>query len=111
MTIIHVTSNRITIEETLCEMMNVSPAKAWSLEVLLHAVTLLPIRTCLHYDKIYGRWIFTNQDEEDWPKPGFGTVTKSAYKAAGPNFTFVDEHPEMALGRGIYYYYHTRVRP
>jgi hypothetical protein len=110
MTIIHVTSNRLAIEETIAEMMSVSQVKALSLETLLQAVAMLPLRTCLHYDKFYGRWIFSTQDESEWPKPNLKQPHKSAHKVSGPNFTFADEHPEMAIARGVYYYYHTKVK-
>ena len=106
MTIIHVTENQNQLEETLSEMMDVSLTKALSIEVLIKAVMRLPVRTTIHYDKIYGRWIFSNQDEDQWPR-----VIKKAHIIAGANFTFVDEVLETALARGIYYFYHTKVKP
>lgn len=106
MTIIHVTESRTLLEETLCEMMDVTEAKALTIETLTKAMMRLPIPSMLHFDKIYGRWIFTNQDQEEWPK-----VLRKAHKVSGPNFTFVDEVLEMALARGIYYYYHTKLKP
>ena len=105
MTIIHVTESRTQLEDTISEMMDVSVAKALSIEILLKAITKLPLSTVLHFDKIYGRWIFTNQDEDYWPR-----VVRSAHRVAGPNFTFIDEVPEMAIARGIYYYYHTKIK-
>ena len=86
-------------------MMDVTEAKALTIEILLKAVTKLPLNTVLHFDKIYGRWIFSNQSDDEWPK-----MHKRAHKVSGPNFTFVDEVPEMALARGIYYYYHTKLK-
>lgn len=86
-------------------MMDVSATKALSIETLLKAVTRLPLSTVLHFDKIYGRWIFSNQSDDEWPK-----LFRKAHKVAGPNFTFVDEIPEMAIARGIYYYYHTKLK-
>lgn len=105
MTIIHVTENRQLLEETLAEMMDVSITKSLSIEVLLQAVVKLPVRTTISYDKIYGRWIFTNQDEDLWPK-----MIRKTQVVAGANFIFIDEVVEMALARGIYYYYHTKVK-
>lgn len=105
MTIIHVTESRVRLEQTICEMMEVSEYKALTVEVLLKAVTRLPLNTCIHFDKIFGRWIFSNQDQEEWPK-----AVRKAHKVSGPNFTFVDEVLENALARGIYYYYHTKIK-
>jgi hypothetical protein len=105
MTIIHITESRTHLEETLSEMMDVSTTKALSIENLLKAMTKLPLSTVLHFDKIYGRWIFSNQDQDDWPK-----WIKKAHKVSGVNFTFVDEVPEMALAKGLYYYYHTKLK-
>ena len=85
-------------------MMDVSSSKALTLEVLFQAVAKLPLSTTIYFDKIFGRWIFTNQDQDDWPK-----MIRKAHKVAGPNFTFVDDVLEMALARGIYYYYHTKI--
>lgn len=85
-------------------MMEVSPTKALTSEVLIKAVMRLPIRTTISYDKIFGRWIFSNQDEDEWPK-----AIRYADNAFGPNFTFIDEVFEQALARGVYYYYHTKV--
>ena len=106
MTIIHVTESTSQLEETLSEMMDVSTTKALSIEVLVKAVMRLPVNTTINYDKIYGRWIFSNQDQDEWPR-----VIRKGHKVAGPNFTFIDEVLEVALARGIYYFYHTRVKP
>lgn len=87
-------------------MMDVKEDKALSIEILLKAITKLPLNTVLSFDKIYGRWIFSNQDSEEWPK-----CERVAHKVSGPNFTFVDTIPEMAIAQGVYYYYHTKIRP
>lgn len=105
MTIVHTTESKPQLEATICEMMGVSAGKALSIEILLKAITRLPLNTVLHFDKIYGRWIFSSQSDDDWPK-----VTRKAHKVCGPSFTFVDEIPEMAIAKGIYYYYHTKIK-
>jgi len=104
MTIIHVTESRTKLEETISEMMGVKEAKALSIEILLRAIVRLPFNTVLSFDKIYGRWIFSNQADDEWPR-----WVRNAAKVSGVNFTFVDEIPEMAIARGIYYYYHTKI--
>lgn len=106
MTIVHVTENRHQLEETLSEMMDVSVTKALSIEVLTKAVMRLPVNSIIKYDKIFGRWIFSNQDEDYWPK-----MVKQGHVVSGANFTFIDEVLEVALARGIYYFYHTKVKP
>lgn len=105
MTIIHITLNRIKLEETLSEMMDVPVWQALSLEVLMMAMMRLPLQTRLAYDKIFGRWIFSNQDEEDWPKE-----VRQGQRVSGPNFTFIADHPAMAIAQGVYYYYHTKIK-
>jgi hypothetical protein len=105
MTIIHVTENKSLIEETLSEMLEIPREKVFDLDQLLRGLMLLPCNSYMHYDKISGRWIFSNQDEEDWPK-----WVQIGHKVAGLNFTFCDLTLEMAIGRGLYYFYHTRAR-
>lgn len=85
-------------------MMGVEPLRVWDLSVLTEAMTKLPFSTELVFDKIFGRWIFTNEDEDDWSK------LMEGHRVSGPNFTFVSKDPEGAIIRGIHYYYHTRIK-
>lgn len=89
---------------TISEMMDVSTSGAWDMAVLLDAMTKLPFTTEIIFDKIFGRWIFTNGHEDDW------IHLMSGHKVSGPNFSFVSSQPDIAIIKGIHYYYHTRIK-
>lgn len=100
-----ITEDIEVMTRTISEMMHVSSNRSWEPSVLFDAMTRLPFNTEIIFDKIFGRWIFTNEDEDEWSR-----VTKG-YHISGPNFTFVStESPEQAIVRGLHYYYHIRIK-
>lgn len=99
-----ITDDNTVLEKTIVEMMGVQPIRAMDPSVLFDAMTRLPFTTELVFDKIFGRWIFSNEDEDDWSK------VMKGHHVSGPNFTFVADQPEQAIIRGIHYYYHTRIK-
>lgn len=99
-----ITDDNTVLEKTIVEMMGVQPIRAMDPSVLFDAMTRLPFTTELVFDKIFGRWIFSNEDEDDWSK------VMDGHKTSGPNFTFVERAPELAIIKGIHYYYHTRIK-
>ncbi len=98
------TRDSVAISETIAEMMDCKCTEAFSIDILTDAMTRLPFNTTLCFDKIYGRWIFSNQDESFWPNG------LPDYQCYGPDFTFVDHTPDMAIARGIHYYYHKKIK-
>lgn len=98
-----ITDDIEVLKGTIVRLMDVSHLRALDASVLLEAMTRLPFTTELVFDKIFGRWIFSNVDEDDWSK------VMKGHKVSGPNFTFVELTPEMAVIKGIHYYYHTRI--
>lgn len=99
-----ITDDHTHLTKTIVEMMGVQPISAWDPAVLFDAMTRLPFTTEIVFDKIFGRWIFSNMDEDDWSK------VMNGCQVSGPNFTFVADQPEQAIIRGIHYYYHTRIK-
>ena len=103
--ILKFTDDETILRKTISEMMDVHPNGAFNLHILFNAMTMLPFKTEIIYDKIYGRWVFTNQHEDDWEKVEIGCNNTS-----GPNFTFTEQTPEMAMIKGMHYYYHTKLK-
>lgn len=91
--------------ETICEMMSVQTHIALSINVLLQASRRLPFNTSLTYDHLNGRWIFSSCEDDDFIPDGI-----RGFHVSGPNFTFCDMSPDMAIARGIHYYYHLKIK-
>ena len=70
---------------------------------LFMAMERLHFPTHLYFNKIMGKWSFSNLSQEQWPND-------LKTKMYGANFTIFDETAEMAIARGIHYYYHLRIR-
>lgn len=100
-----ITNDLTVLKKTIVGMMYVEPIKALDLGVLTDAMTRLPFNTELVYNKIYGYWIYTSQHEDEWSK-----LPLLPFRTCGPDFTFIESCPEMAIIKGIHYYYHTRIK-
>lgn len=70
----------------------------------LDAMMLVPISTCLHFDKIFGKWTFSNQEPDEWPK---GAIMKDITQDS--QFTFCAFTPEQAIGMGLHYNFHRKM--
>lgn len=99
-----ITSDEHLLRETMVNMIGVSSLTALSPSSLFIAIEMLPLQTQIIYDKIYGRWIFTTEHEDDWASLLEGN------HCSGANFSFVEKSPEIAMAKGIHYYYHTRIK-
>ena len=99
------TNDTEKLQATLSEMTGGPEHSALSLNNLTDAMIMLPFDTWLVFDKRFGRWMFSNEDRDDWPDPTFNND-----RVSGPNFTFVDNNPEMVIARAIYYYYHLKIK-
>jgi len=100
------TNDDEVIKDTICKLMGLKfRAKAFSFPILMNAIEKMPFCSTLSYNKIYGRWEFSNYQEGEWlsDKQKFN-------KVGGLNFTFAEANPETAIARGIHYYYHTKVK-
>ena len=98
-----ITNDQKLMAETICEMLGISShTSAFSMNTLVEAMKKLPVSTTLHFDKIYGRWIFANHHSDEWP-----ATELVDYSVSGPNFAFSERSPELAIAKGIHYFYHT----
>lgn len=69
---------------------------------LLMAATRLHFSVSLHWDKIFGRWVFTNMSKDEWSNQSKDIVELD-------QFAFSDITAEMAMARGIHYYFNLRI--
>ena len=99
-----ITTDSDVLSQTIMDMLGVDRLRAWDAASLFEAQQMMPFTTYLVFDKIFGRWVFTNEDEDDWCR------LMSGHHCSGPNFSFVESTPEMAMINGIHYYYHTRIK-
>ena len=99
-----ITADEKVLTQTIVDMMGVAPIKAFDPGALFGAMKMFPFSSEIFYDKIQGRWIYTNEPEDYWPDGQTG------HNVSGPNFTFIEQEPEMAMIKGIHYYYHTKVK-
>lgn len=70
---------------------------------LFMAMERLHFPTHLYFDKIYGHWCFSNLPPDMWP-------LNYKDQLNGANFTIFDLTAEMAIARGIHYYFHLKIK-
>lgn len=99
-----ITRDEELLSQTICDLMGDQDLfKPLATSNLFLAVERLHFSTHLYFDKMIGLWCFSSMSEECWPKD-----YKSFY--SGPNFTIYEHTAEMALARGVHYYYHLKIR-
>jgi hypothetical protein len=91
------------LSDTIREMLKKELRQPLDSANVIDCITMLPFQTLIYHDKIYGRWIVTNQH--------FDTIrasTKTTF--SGANFMVVEPTFEIAAARAVHYHYHTRMK-
>lgn len=70
---------------------------------LFMAMERLHFSTHLYHNKMLGRWCFSNREHHDWPD-------EKKTKCIGTDIVIYDHTAEMAIARGVHYYYHLKIK-
>jgi hypothetical protein len=92
------------ITQTIMDLTGASRLKALGTDNLLNAMELLPFDTTLTWDKINGRYAFSNEGEDEWRL----IEDQVGHQVYGPNFSFVGPDRELVIAKGLHYYYHKK---
>jgi len=97
-------TNPDQLADTVRTMLGKKVVSPLSVNWLIDCVEMMPFSLVMKFDKIFGRYIVSNEDESEWPPEGL----QSNYH--GTCFTIVDLTLEMAMARAVHYYFHTEIR-
>lgn len=98
------TNDEELLSQTICDIMgNQDLFKPLATTNLFMAMERLHFSTHLYFDKMQGKWCFSNLPEESWPKE-----RRSDF--SGVNFIITEFTAEMAIAKGVHYYYHLKIK-
>ncbi len=92
------------LANTICELLGTSPIAPLSMRYLMDCFVKLPFSVSIYFDKIYGRYLVSNQHMDDWKDETLDSTF------CGANFTVIDTSLEMAMARAVHYYFHWNER-
>lgn len=92
--------DEVIIADTIKQMLGREVIAPLSMRYLMDCFEKLPFSITIHFDKIFGRYLVSNEHMDCWKDETLDS------NFSGANFTVIDRQLEMAMARAVHYYFH-----